>query len=262
MAVKSGIEDNLELIDRIDRPDIIWTVDMCQFRHSRKIIHRLLEKNACVMITGSKFYQAPPFCGALLVPQKFMRVLENGHLSLFSKLGKLFSAYDFPPSIRKEIHLEKRQNIGLRLRWACSLNEIAKFRKIPKEIAKAKIAEWNAFVMAKLEKSSCFEPMPDQRITNKTIISFRVKRDDRYLDHLQLKELFRDVVGHGRIPGEPERRVFIGQPVAYGIKSFLRVAIGSMCIREFIANNETEFEDDAAILSIIESKIEGIETAS
>jgi hypothetical protein len=255
---KSGIEDNLDLIDKIDRDDIIWSVDMCQFRHSRKIIHRLLDKNACIMITGSKFYQAPPFCGAMLVSHQMMEDLARGDIRKFSLLDRVLSGYDIPAVFRKGTGLPMRKNVGLRLRWACSLNEMKHFREIPRSDALEKISAWNSFVMGKLEASPDFEPMPDQGMTNNTIISFRVKKEGRYLDHKELKELYRLVVSEGRMSGPEQKRIFIGQPVAYGQKSFLRVAIGSMCIREFIATGETAFTEDAEILDIIASKIPSI----
>jgi hypothetical protein len=250
---KSGIEDNLELIDKIDRKDIIWMIDMCQFRHSKEIIHRLLRNNGCVMITGSKFYQAPPFCGALLVRKSFMKELEQGDLGQLSKLSAVFSKYDLPETIREKVDLPARQNIGLRLRWACSLNEIKLFKKIPKSVVQAKIRAWNTFINQRLSKSDFFELMPDQSMTNNTIISFRVKYEGRYLSHAELKSLFELIVCEGRLPSN--KKVFIGQPVAYGNRSFLRLAIGSMNIRGFIDNDELTFEEDDQIIALIEQKI-------
>ncbi len=255
---KSGIEDNLDIIHKIDREDIIWVIDMCQFRHSRELIHRLLSKNGCVMITGSKFYQAPPFCGSLLINKKMMHELEKGDLSLFSKLKTVVSGYDFPKSIRQKVNIPLRKNIGLRLRWECSLMEIKQFKQIPNEKVRDKIIAWNDFINQELNKYPAFELMPDQSFTNKTIISFRVKKDGVFLNHDQLKEL------HRLVCCETEnhitnKSVFIGQPVAYGEKSFLRVAIGSMNIREFVEQNENKFEEDYKIISIIKQKIASIE---
>lgn len=258
---KSGIEDNLDIINKIDREDIIWTIDMCQFRHSREFIHNLLSKNGCVMITGSKFYQAPPFCGSLLINQKMMDQLKKGDLTQFSKLKTVLSAYDFPKSIRDQVNIPFKKNIGLRLRWACSLNEIKKFKQIPKASVRAKIKAWNSFINDEMNASEEFELMPDQSMTNSTIISFRVNKNGQFLDHETLKELHRLVVCEGDKVGLGSQKVFIGQPVAYGEKSFLRVAIGSMNIREFVEKDETKFLDDQRILSIIRLKLAEIEKA-
>lgn len=256
---KSGIEDNLDLINKIERDDIIWMIDMCQFRHSRSIIHRLIESNGCVMITGSKFYQAPPFCGALLTSQKMLEDLKQGDLQQFAKLETVFSGYDFPKSIRNDVGIPLRKNIPLRLRWACSLHEIKQFKKIPANVVREKIQQWNAFINQSLNASESFELMPDQSMTNKTIISFRVKKNGAYLNHQQLKELHRQVVCKGDQLGLGKEKVFIGQPVAYGDKSFLRVAIGANNIRQMVAVNDTQFADDAYVIQIIEHKLAAFE---
>ena len=64
---KSGIKDDLDIIDPDD--GTMWVVDLCQFRVDPKLIHELLEKGVMIMLTGSKFFQAPPFCAAMLVPR-------------------------------------------------------------------------------------------------------------------------------------------------------------------------------------------------
>jgi hypothetical protein len=187
------------------------------------------------------------------VSKSFMKELEQGDLGQLSKLSAVFSKYDLPETIREKVDLPARQNIGLRLRWACSLNEIKLFKKIPKSVVQAKIRAWNTFINQRLSKSDFFELMPDQSMTNNTIISFRVKYEGRYLSHAELKSLFELIVCEGRLPSN--KKVFIGQPVAYGNRSFLRLAIGSMNIRGFIDNDELTFEEDDQIIALIEQKI-------
>ena len=45
-------------------------VDACQGRLGMGAIHAYLQQGACVAITGSKFWGAPSFCAALLVPKQ------------------------------------------------------------------------------------------------------------------------------------------------------------------------------------------------
>lgn len=252
---KSGIQDNLNMIDRFDRNDIIWNVDLCQFRHHLSTIHRILDKNGVVMITGSKFYQAPPFCGAMLVSKKMMKKIKEGNFDILSKFSNVFSAYDFPESIREETGLEKRQNIGNLLRWACFLNERKKFSELSEEDVHQVVKRWNKFINTELEQSEEFELMPDQAHTNSSIISFRVKKDGEYLNHKELKELYRQLVCADYSDQYDFEKIFIGQPVAYGHKSFLRFAVGSMNLRKFHKNNEQKFEHDAQIIQILKDAI-------
>ncbi|MEO1435805.1 MAG: hypothetical protein AAFV80_09740, partial [Bacteroidota bacterium] len=257
---KSGIEDNLNIIDEIDRKDIIWTVDMCQFRHSRQIIHRLLDRDALVYLTGSKFYQAPPFCGAMLLSKPFFERLVAADWSPVEAFSRIFSAYDFPEVIRQNTQLPKRKNISLLLRWACAIEEITRFKATDADLVNEIIERWNTFTNTRLAASDYFELMPDQRFTNDTIISFRVKKDGRYLNHAELKQIHKAVATDGLNPEIGFRNVFIGQPVAYGDRSFLRLAIGANNIQTFIRDDERDFEMDRKVIEFIESKVAAFES--
>lgn len=258
---KSGIQDNLDMIDNFERKDIIWNVDLCQFRHDLKTIHNILDKQGCVMITGSKFYQAPPFCGAMLVHKDLTKALEKGDYSVVPMFKDLMSAYDFPKSLRAKAGLVNRKNIGLHLRWTCFLNERVRFQQIPDEAVNIIIDRWNDSVRTVLEKNPEFELMPDQFRTNKTIISFRIKKDGLYFNNDELTRLFKSIVSGFYGNHYSFQKVFIGQPVVYGDRAFLRLAIGSMNIRKFYAADEKVFQDDLDIIQIIKYKIRNFEKA-
>ena len=132
------------------------------------------------MITGSKFYQAPPFCGAMLVNKSFLKQLEGGDYGVVPMFKELLSAYDFPKFMRDKTGLDARQNIGLRLRWACFLNERKKFMTIPEPVVNDIIDRWNTLLSRTMMAHEEFELMPDQFRTNRTIISFRLKKNGNY----------------------------------------------------------------------------------
>ncbi len=266
---KSGIEDNLELIDKIQGDNIFWNTDLCQFRHSKAVIGNLIQKKSTVMITGSKFYQSPPFCAAVLIPKDiFNRISENAKPEIIEEFSSVFSSYDFPPILRKKIGLKEKINPARILRWQYTLAEISKFNAIPREVVQEKIDAWRNAVFSFLQDREEFELMPYQENTNKTIISFRVKYKGVYLDEQALKKLhyltatkIYDNLGKGR------SMIFIGQPVTYfNDKSFLRVAIGSMNIRNFVKNDEVDFELDKKIIDILSTNLtthyEDIQTSS
>ena len=54
------------------------------------------------------------------------------------------------------------------------------------------------------------------------------------------------------------KRVFFGQPVAYGGKSFIRIAIGSNSIRKFLEVGEIDLNNDYRLIEILESYAERI----
>lgn len=253
---KSGIEDNLNLIDQFPDDDIIWNVDMCQFRHKPGLINDLLKKGVMVMTTGSKFYQASPFCGATFVPR---RISEELHLVKdWSKLlayGSVFSKYDFPKGVREECPFPDQINPGTVLRWNCAIHEIEKFNLLDMDLVNKCMDGWNEAVCDELSKYSCFKLMPDQDQTNQTIVSFKLKDGDEFLSGEASAAFYRSFVQDDYKDEIGYKSIHIGQPVYYMNGTFLRLAIGSKTVAEFVANNETEFKLDRKIVQLLASRL-------
>ncbi|MGB1184151.1 MAG: hypothetical protein ACPG4S_03230, partial [Schleiferiaceae bacterium] len=152
---KSGIKDDLDVID----PDsnTMWVVDLCQFRVDPKLVHELLEKGVMVMLTGSKFFQAPPFCAAMLVPRKWSERLSEVDASVIAPYGKLFSAYDIPFFMQNmRDQLPARENKALRLRWEIALDEMEAYSYWSTKETDDIITRWATGVMSRLETSAHF----------------------------------------------------------------------------------------------------------
>jgi hypothetical protein len=112
--------------------------------------------------------------------------------------------------------------------------------------------EWNQFVNGLIDESDSLELMPDQELTSSTIISFRVKnRQGQYLSHEQLRDFYASLCSQEHEGFSRYRKVLIGQPVKYGDKSFIRLAIGANSIRQFIEGTMT-FDDDRHLVGIID----------
>jgi hypothetical protein len=255
---KSGIEDNLELIDKIDAPNVLWNTDLCQFRHSKEIIKKLIRKNSTVMITGSKFYQCPPFCAAVLIPKTILNnISKKANANSIEEFSSIFSTYDLPPNLRSKLGLRDQLNPARIIKWKYTLQEILNFNLIPSEQVQEKINSWRNHVIEFLNSFPEFELMPYQEDTNKTIISFRLKYKGAYLNEKQLRKLhYITVTKRYKDLSEGKSMVFIGQPVTYfSDKSFLRLAIGSKNIREFVKKNETAFELDKKIVAILSENL-------
>lgn len=252
---KSGIEDNLSWIDELDADNVLWNVDMCQFRHSPELIEKLTDQGVSVMITGSKFYQAPPFCGAILIPEKWMKRIEHvEELKFFNKFDQVFSKYDLPKVLRDKTSLPNDINKGGVLRWLATLNAIESLRAIDANEVESTINDWNKMINSELKKYDEFILMPDQEMTNPTIISFQVKSKKGLLNHQEMRSLFFSIV-EDSYTNLPADKIFIGQPVAYGDKSFLRLAIGANNIIDFHEKGKGLFETDKKIIAIIKEKL-------
>jgi hypothetical protein len=258
---KSGIEENVDFIEHVGE-DVLWVVDLCQFRNSKRLVNKLLDMNCMVMITGSKFYEAPPFCGVMLIPKPLVARLKAREPEGAQMLRKVFAEADCPeglPGIRAQ--LTPHHSLGLLTRWEAALAEMEAFDSIPAEQTRRLTGEWNALVTRELERRECFELIPDQNVTNPTIVSFRVKQDGRYLDKPALDTLFRGLV-LGRCDGlRGFTRVNIGQPVNYGERSFIRIAIGANGIRTLLPlPPEERYLNDLTLIDVLERQVRRLRT--
>jgi hypothetical protein len=251
---KSGIKDDLLIID--DFPEIMWVVDMCQFRTDRKLIYDLISKNVLIMVTGSKFYQAPPYCGALLVPTKWTKMLKEVSGSPAKYFNRIFSAFDFPEELQNiRENLIPFKNVGLRLRWEVALSEMEAYLSFPQEETNAFIRRWNQIVTGGLALSDYFQLMPDMELTNDSIVSFMVLVKGKALNNADLQRLYDFLVTNEHDGMEKYNRIFLGQPVQYGEKSFIRLSIGSYAVRNQLLNKRFEFKNDLRLIEIIEESV-------
>ena len=255
---KSGIKDDLNVID--DFPTgVLWAVDLCQLRNTPSLIKSLLEKGCMVLITGSKFYQSPPFCGAMLVPKKLSEEMVAADARNIKPFEKVFSKYDLPTwmtDLRE--NLTDFNNLGFRARWECSIYEMEKYDSLPRKVTNRVISAWNRFVTSWIEESEFLELIPDQHKTNQTIISFRVKVNGKFLSLEELKELFKRVVTSDFNGLGIYNKAFMGQPVTYGERAFIRLALGSFDIRTILASGGYDPALDNALLEHFIAKLKEI----
>jgi len=257
---KSGIEDDISLIPKLDS-SVLWVVDLCQFRNSKKLVNELLEMNCMVMITGSKFYMAPPFCGVMLVPKKIGDPIKKADVKADYLKGysNIFSYYDFPSSyenVRK--FLPKKQNKGLALRWEIALDEMERFNNIPVNEVNDLLKVWNGIVNECISQSKYFSLMPHQEKTNSTIISFTVKDGKgSFLEYDKLRAFFKFIVTQEFDCFNGFKKVFFGQPVRYGHGAFIRLALGSNNIYNLLKDpEEGRFSNDKALVQMLDEQVE------
>jgi hypothetical protein len=256
---KSGIEDDISLIPKIDK-NVMWVVDLCQFRNSKKLVNELLEMNCMVMITGSKFYMAPPFCGMMLIPKGYGEKISEVNVdpSLIKGFDNIFSYYDFPAeyeNLRK--FFPKKENIGLTLRWEIAIDEMERFNAIPVSDVNSLLYKWNDVVNQEISTSKYFELMPHQDQTNSTIVSFKVKHPEGgYLEYDDLRKFFKFVVDQKHDCFDRFEKVFFGQPVRYGHGAFIRLALGSNNIYNLLRrDSNSRFKNDRVLVKLLDRKV-------
>ena len=230
---------------------------MCQLRSEVGLLQELMSKNVQVMITGSKFFQAPPFCGALLVPKSLAESVDQcKDASMASAYKEVFSAHDFiSPNMRNiATQLETFENKGLRTRWEVALDEMEKYQAIPESVTSAAIARWRQVVVGRLAQTDAFKVMPNVNDTSPSIVSFQVlKSDGTALTKPECQLLFDKLALNPQTGFENDyNKVFIGQPVAFGKQAFIRLAIGSYSLRQMIKEPRYNPKNDLRVVQIVE----------
>lgn len=253
---KSGIEDNLNVIDP-NLENVIWAVDLCQLRNPARLIHKLLDQNCLILLTGSKFFQAPPFCGVMVIPKSLSRRVASFKNPVDPGFSRLFSREDLPESwtyLRN--YFQPLKNEGLLLRWEAAIGEMERFDRINRKRRDVLIRSWYNLVSDMIDKSPYFEPMPDQEQTNSTIVSFRLKYPDgSYLTYNDLKELHKSCMYKTNLNfTEPYDHFTMGQAVSYSQGAFIRFAIGAYDIRQLLKN--PTWLNDQLIFQIISEEIQ------
>ena len=104
---------------------LLVVIDACQFRVPPKNLAAFSDEGCIVLITGSKFYCAPPFCGAVVVPRQYSILLGEG--DAIAGLRSFISTYDIPNTMepfRRGFRADQWCNLGLTLRWMVALHNM------------------------------------------------------------------------------------------------------------------------------------------
>lgn len=237
---------------------LLLVLDACQCRSEAEELDWFLARGALVLVTASKFYSAPGFCGAVLVPKDAASVLaeyDNVPVGLRDYLTK----HEVPESmgaLRRRLRDGDKTNVGLLLRWACGIAEMELFAAKGAAVRHA-IREWvlgvRKLVLARRPVLDLIdipyeeEPGNETRLggVNSVIsIKFLSSCGSRHLTASALKRLHKllTVDASDVLPGyatHAEReaaalKCMVGQPVKLGDHGVLRLAIGAPLAREIV----------------------------
>lgn len=182
--------------------DLDIVVDACQARLMPQRVQAYLAKNWAVMITGSKFYTGPPFCGALFLPAEWRSRLD--HHALPSGLAAYAYQNEWP-SASGCAGLAQGSNHGLLLRWTAARAEMEAFASVPASTIQKRLQYFlhevtqTILVNADLQLVTPFvpqrEPLPHDWDRQQTILSFLVRAPeaadiDYPLDFVRCRKLY------------------------------------------------------------------------
>ena len=238
-ASKTGREGlGLEAARRIaaEAPDhTLVLADCCQWRCSADRLRALLDAGFFVTLTGSKFAGGPPFSAALVTPEKWLAQVDASVLP--SGLGDHAAWLDWPPSLRDALAgiSPSQANFGLGLRWLAALAELDRYAEVDPALARKARARFRSDVSRSAQRSAhvILEPCDgDATRWPETIVTLRLRRGDGGAaskeEALRLRAALREpILGAGKAA---TRRFHVGQPVAIGEETALRVCLSAPLI--------------------------------
>lgn len=274
---KTGLRlPSQELLERLQNEfgeRLLMVLDACQCRSEAEELNWFLERGAVVLVTASKFYSAPGFCGAVLVPKgSSLQVLHENPAP--GGLNDYLTKHEVPSSITA-LHNSLPsgpKNIGLLLRWMCGITEMEMFATMG-DCVKVAMREWvygvrklvcqrrPALDLIDMECAECEGDMTRAGGVNSVVsIKFLTKCGSAHLDAATLRRTHRHLTidASKLLPAhatDEERemaslRCMVGQPVKLGDFGVLRLAIGAPMARDIAQPGrlQEELREDARIL--------------
>jgi len=236
----------------------LGVVDACQARFQLEELHGWLEQDSIVLYTGSKFYQAPPFCGAVLIPSKIAEKLRNApaptEMLGGQGLGAFFTDKELPPCLEHwKGHLKNADanNVGLALRWEAGLAGMEALSPTPDAERSSNMKEWSAAVSDMVNSESEL----DVFCLDSDIVSLRVsKGSDGWLNMSELRDIYRwmsmDVSSVVADATAEEKLAmaqiaYTGQPVDVADShAIIRIAMGVDSMLSYLHDKEATLAED------------------
>ena len=229
---------------------VLIVIDACQMRIGRPRLKEYVNRGYVVLITGSKFFTGPAFCGASLWPEALSARIATMS-AIPGGLADYATRFDMPlcwASLRDALPPEP--NFGQWLRWEAALEEIRDYYALPEsyrsytllrlaEATEKAISSSRHLVLLKERDASGSlfrEDMPP------TVSSFFILRNNRLLELDEMTKLYHALNGDlaGALPGtatDDDRALasvicHIGQPVKLPAGTVLRIGIGARLLTE------------------------------
>jgi len=254
---KTGLRDN---VMPGSSEDYMGVVDACQGRFSLEELHSWLEQDSIVLFTASKFYQAPPFCGAVLIPKRIAEKLAKVEAvpehakEMFTSLAGFLTDKELSPCLHSWIPLLKKEgsnNIGLALRWEAGLASMEALGNTPDPKRVKAVEEWATKVTDMVQA----EPTLDAWCIERSIISIRLaKEGGGWRNMSELRDVYRlmslDLSSAGIEVTQEEMQSMsigcnLGQPVDVADShAILRIALGSESLASYIDDSDRTLQED------------------
>lgn len=230
-------------------------IDNSQMRMGRSELGNYITHNYAMTITGSKFFTAPPFCGALLLPKSREHLLGKSSNGIPSGLKDYAFKNDFPADWKSVQQLKKGSNLGTLMRWKAAIVEQERYFKTPVLLRTLGTDMFCTHVVNSIENASFLHALTDEDSHKKpedpiayqrSIFPFFLSKDGKVLSLEETRKVYHllNQKLSGLFEGKSEDLIslsdqvcHIGQPVQATYKDgtvsgVLRISLGARVISE------------------------------
>ncbi len=194
-------------------------IDACQARIEPALVRWYLQQGFPVLVTGSKFFAAPGFCGAVLFPRARLGRIAAGAVP--NGLAAYAGVTDSVGS---------RLCPGLLLRWTAALHDMAAFGRLPADEVGRRLDVLGQSIERALRQNDRLRLVAAPRPSGlgwsdrRSVFTFMVRGQAGWLDAARLRPLY--LALHDDPSGAPCQ---IGQPVQLGsaAQGGLRLAVSA-----------------------------------
>lgn len=260
---KTGVRD-AEMPPSLDEGRTsMGIVDACQGRFSLEELNQWLEQESIILFTSSKFYQAPPFCGAVIIPPSIADQLNetsNPPVEMLTAkgLGMYLTDKELPNCLNSwKSHLrdEFKNNVGLALRWEAGLVAMEELSSVSDKERTANVDEWADAVAAMVNN----EGQLDAWCVERSIVSIRMSNNNGgWLNMKECRDLFRwmSVDVSSVVPNASDEEkdalstiAYTGQPVNVSEShAIVRIALGVESLLSYIEDKDATLAEDQKVV--------------
>lgn len=256
---KTGVRDEVMPPSLEGGKKSLGVVDACQGRFTLKELNQWLEQDSLVLFTTSKFFQAPPFCGAVIVPGTIADQLFHSknipeEMLTTNGLGAYLTDKELPRCMdtwKNYLRDEGKNNVGLALRWEAGLVAMEELAGVSDEKRTANIDEWAAAVTQMVNDESQLDAWCIER----SIVSIRMSNNNGgWLNMKECRDLFRlmSVDVSSAVPDATAEEkaalstiAYTGQPVSVSEShAIVRIALGVESLISYMGDKDATLKED------------------
>jgi hypothetical protein len=288
LGYQSPSEELIKSLNSLDNLSMQIIVDASQLRLDPKDIHNYLNKGYIITITGSKYFTGPPYCGALILPEKVSKSINSLRITIPKGLTNYYNHSDWPTSWFCSKDLSDGFNYGSNMRWNAAIVEMDRYYRTPILYRNLGIEMFCNFVEDSIKDAPFLEPLFGGKTTTNaynskefgirnicTIFPFFIVKNKKVLSDDHIKKIY--TLLNSDISDKFEnssmeiirlaaQKCHIGQPVnvKYGNdfqSAVLRISLGARIISESWVNRDISLffrniEAQMSQITIIIKKIE------